>query len=103
MTTGMTAPKRKCKPLAQYRSSPEEIAEIDAAIKAIVEEERATISPTLRLSVRHIFYRVEMMGLVPKTDEAIREKEWKHPGQWTPAGSRIVQRRRPPHGPHPGG
>jgi hypothetical protein len=65
-TAGMTAPKRKRKPLAQYRSSPEEIAAIDAVIKAIVEEERATISPTLRLSIRHIFYRVENDGPGPQ-------------------------------------
>ncbi len=44
------------------------------------------------MSIRHLFYRVAALGLVPKTDAAIRDKEWIRPGFSTPSGSDWVER-----------
>ena len=85
----MSARKRKLK---SWRSSHEELVDLDAAIMEIIRQEREVIGEFLRLSIRHVFYQVAMKGLVPKTDKAFPDKEWKD-GRSTPSGSDLVERR----------
>jgi len=75
--------------MKQFASTPQMRQAIDDAIWAICREERADRDP---VSIRHLFYRVAALGLVPKTDAAVRDKEWKRPGFWTPSGSDWVER-----------
>jgi hypothetical protein len=73
--------------LKQWRSTPDELAAIRKAIYQVCQDARPS-----RTTNRHVFYRLESLRLVPKTDAADRTKQWEHPGQWTPSGSDLVER-----------
>lgn len=71
----------------QYRSTKEELTVLDKAIIAACENARPN-----RSTIRYVFYQMESLGLVPKTDKSIDE-EWIKPGYGTPYGSKLVARR----------
>jgi hypothetical protein len=73
--------------LKQWRSTGDELAAIRKAIYQVCRDARPS-----RTTNRHVFYRLESLGLVPKTDKAERTKQWRHPGQGTPSGSDLVER-----------
>jgi hypothetical protein len=86
MSAGRTVTSDRAE-LPLFRSTPQELEQIRKAIYAVCAGARPN-----RTTNRHIFYRLESLGLVPKTDSADRYTQWKHPGQGTPSGSDLVER-----------